>query len=135
MLKLLYATSPSKRIRNHQKIFIFEKVTNQNVTLANRKIPEFPWISTRICQGYRQVLFKHSFANDFAIFSVNHSLWNFFIVVDLIQTPQDCVRGCIINFFIAKKNIFPRFRFFLRKFSLFEILVRQKHDQIKDFLT
>ena len=44
VFKMIYATIASKRIRNHQKIFIFEKVTNQNVTLANRKIPKFPWI-------------------------------------------------------------------------------------------
>ena len=61
-----------------KKYLFFEKVTNQNVTLANRKIPEFPWISTRICQGYRQVLSKHSFAKDFAIFCVNHSFEEFF---------------------------------------------------------
>ena len=52
----------------------FEKATNQNVTLTNRKIPELPEISTRICQEYRQFLFKRSFAKDFAIFCANQFL-------------------------------------------------------------
>ena len=48
--KLLYAIIAFQKIQNYQKIFIFEKVTIENVTLANRKIQCDP----------RQLLLKNS---------------------------------------------------------------------------
>ena len=48
MFELLYASPASKRIRNNQKIFIFEKVTKQNVILGNWKIRIFSGFAPRI---------------------------------------------------------------------------------------
>ena len=43
--KRSYAITAFQKNRGYQKIFIFEKVVMENVTLANLEIPEFPRIS------------------------------------------------------------------------------------------
>ena len=94
--------------------------------VANRENPGFPRIFYADLSWNTDILVHVKVSSNEIWKSVNHRFSTFFLPVDLVQNPYNCVWVCIMNFCILKKDIFLRFRFFLLEFSHFWYMVERK---------
>ena len=113
--KRVYAIIAFQKIKNYQKIFIFEKVAKGNVTLANQENPKFPRIWSSFytslhgdCLIFCSYPKKSSYTN--CVISLYYHIWpgnhNIWFPSGLVTFLSSKIMILEKNHFSAKKSTF-----------------------------